>query len=94
MARGDAFTLQGMDGGSVLAGGDSWVAPEDGGGRWVSVVEDAVLASYAGNLFNGDLNLTGITLPVGFGFGGITTALSVTSGRVIVYEFGGQGTVS
>lgn len=93
MARGDAFQLQGMDGGVCVGAGETWTAAPDGGARWVSFVLDTVLGSYSGNIRNGGTALVGGTFPAGYGIGGITTSLSVDSGFLIVYEFGGEGTV-
>ena len=94
MARGDAFQLQGMDGGVVVTAGDTWTAAADGGARWIQFVGDTVLASYSGNLRSGSTNLIGGTLLAGSSIGGITTSVSLTSGTAIIYEFGGEGTVS
>jgi len=93
MARGDAFQLQGMDSGVVISDGQTWTAAADGGARWVQFVTDTVLSAYVGNLRNGEVYLPGSTLAQGSGIGGITTSLSVTTGIVAIYEFGGEGTV-
>lgn len=89
----DAFQLQGLDGGVVISDGQTWTAAAGGGARWVQFAADTVLASYAGNLRDGETWLGGYTHAQGTGFGGNTTALAVTSGVVIIYEFGGEGTV-
>ena len=54
--------------------------------RWVSVVENTVLSVLTNSLLAGSATkLITITLPAGFGFGGLTTAITVTSGTVIGY---------
>ena len=93
MARGDAFQLQGLDGGVVIEAGNTWTAPVDGGSRWIQFPVDTVLSSYAGNLRNGATFLVGGTFTAGSGLGGIATSIGLTSGLAIVYEFGGEGTV-
>ena len=94
MARGDAFQLQGMDGGVVVGAGEIWAAAADGGARWVSFSLDTVLDSYSGNIRGGDTAFVGVTFVAGYGIGGITTSISVNSGQAIVYEFGGEGTIA
>lgn len=93
MARGDAFQLQGMDGGVVVEPGETWTAASDGGSRWVSFPIATILDSYSGNLREGTTKLVGGEFPAGYGIGGITRSLGVSSGLAIVYEFGGEGTI-
>lgn len=82
MAR-DVFQLQGLDGGVVLSGTD--VAPS-GNYRWLKVIEDTVLATFTSNLTDGATKLVAVTLPAGTEIGGVITAVTLTSGRVILYK--------
>jgi hypothetical protein len=88
------FQSQGLDGGIVVTDGETWTAGSGGGSRWVSVLTDTVLSSYEGNIRSGDTVLVGPTLAAGTDLGGIATEIGVTTGIVIVYELGSQGTVA
>lgn len=83
MSRQGTFQLQGLDGGRVINAASGTVTGEF---RWVTVLEDAVLDGYVGNLVDGDTIMVGPTLLQGFGWGGITTSIDVASGSVIAYE--------
>ena len=85
MARGDAYQLQGQDGGIVLTGTGSWASTAGRTGRWIQVIEDAVFDSITSNLAGADSNLTSITITAGQGIGGETTGLTLASGTVIIY---------
>ena len=53
--------------------------------RWILVVTDTVL-SYIGSENFLELNkLAGVTLPAGFGFGGVFIDLEIDSGIIIAY---------
>lgn len=80
--RGDAFTLQCLDGGEVFNGTQSGTGPF----RKLQVVTDVVLSAYAGNLVNGSTKLISVTLPAGTEIGGITTSFTLTSGLLIGYR--------
>lgn len=82
MATGDAFALQGLNGGQVYSGTDAAVGPF----RKLYVQTDTVLAAYAGNLVNGATKLVAITLPAGTEVGGITDSFTLTSGLVVAYR--------
>jgi len=82
MAR-DVFQLQGLDGGVVLSGTD---AAPSGNYRWLKVIEDTVLATFTSNLTDGATKLVSVTLPAGTEIGGVITAVTLTSGRVILYK--------
>ena len=59
--------------------------------RWVLVAADTVITSMTGNVLgvsnaNPNVSLAGITLPAGFGFGGIITSITITSGTILAYS--------
>ena len=83
--RGDSYQLQGQMGAITLTAGT-----HTGNFRWVLVAADAVIGSMTGNVLGSggaspNTSLSGITLPAGFGFGGIITGITVTSGTVLAY---------
>lgn len=80
--RGDAYQLDGLDGGQVYSGTDSATGPF----RRLYVVNATVLSAYAGNLVGGSTKLITITLPAGTVIGGETTSFTLTSGVVIAYR--------
>lgn len=82
MPRGDAYQLQGQEGGEVIADGDQHSGPY----RWILVVEDAVIDDIASNLRGGAANLIGKTLAQGFAFGGVIASITLLSGTVIAYD--------
>ena len=88
MGRGDSYQLQHQGGGKVLAAGDSFAAAADNdghAGREMVVLTDAVLATYTSNLSDASTDIAGATLPAGTVIGGVISAVSVTSGLVVVY---------
>jgi len=80
--RGDSYQLQGQQGGIVLTAGQSAPGPF----RWILVVNDAILAGFGGNLRQDSGMQSSVTLPAGFGFGGVIIDLEITSGIVIAYD--------
>ena len=83
--RGDSYQLQGQQGGRVINSADGAVSGVNY--RWISVVENTVLSVLTNPaLVGGSAKLVTITLPAGFGFGGRTTAVTVTSGTIIGYD--------
>lgn len=78
------YKLQGQNGGIVLSDGDSWSAGTGQPARWVSILSDTELSTYAGNLTDGSTKLVGETLVAGLGIPGQTTSIAVTTGLVIV----------
>jgi hypothetical protein len=85
MARGDAYQLQGQDGGIVLSGTDSWTSSGGRTVRWIQFVEDTVFTSISSNIVDADTKLVGGTFTAGSGLGGETTAVTLTSGTAILY---------
>ena len=84
--RGDSYQLQGQMG-AVTATGPTTIT---GNFRWVLVAADAVITSMTGNVLgvggaNPNVSLAGVTLPAGFGFGGIITSITITSGTILAY---------
>ncbi len=84
--RGDSYQLQGQMG-AVTATGSTTIT---GNFRWVLVAADTVITSMTGNVLgaggaNPNTSLAGITLPAGFGFGGILTSITITSGTILAY---------
>lgn len=82
MSSGDAFALQGLNGGQVYSGTDSAVGPF----RKLYVQTDSILSAYAGNLVNGSTKLVAATLPAGTEIGGITESFTLTSGLITAYR--------
>ena len=83
MPRGDSYDLQGQGGGQVYNAGNSAVGPF----RWVQFVNDTVLSAIsAPNLTDSGSKLITITIPAGFGLGGLINSFTVTSGTVIGYR--------
>ncbi len=83
--RGDSYQLQGQQGGRVINAADAAVTGVNY--RWISVVENTVLSVLTNAALTGAATkLITITLPAGFGFGGKTTAVTVTSGTIIGYS--------
>jgi len=73
--------------GAVTATGSMTIT---GNFRWVLVAADTVITSMTGNVLgvagaNPNTSLAGITLPAGFGFGGILTSITITSGTILAY---------
>jgi hypothetical protein len=73
--------------GAVTATGSTTIT---GNFRWVLVAADTVITSMTGNVLgvagaNPNTSLAGITLPAGFGFGGILTSITITSGTILAY---------
>jgi len=85
MARGDAYQLQGQDGGIVLTGTDSWTSSGGRTVRWIQFVEDTVFTSISSNIVDADTKLVGGIFTAGSGLGGETTAVTLTSGTAILY---------
>jgi len=81
MARGDSYQLQGLDGGVAVGPGATFT----GKARWIQFEQPTVLASYAGQIVNGDTEYITITHGEGKGIGGVTTSFQVTSGLVTAY---------
>ena len=84
--RGDSYQLQGQMGAITLGAGTY-----TGNYRWILVAADAVIGSMTGNVLgasgaNPNTSLSGITLPAGFGFGGIITSITITSGTILAYS--------
>ena len=88
MSSAVAYDLQGQGGSVVLSSVSSPTAlTYTGNIRWIQVVNDAVFSSVAsasGNV-TGPTRLQTITLPAGLGIGGRFSAVTLTSGVVIVY---------
>ena len=85
--RGDSYQLQGQMG-AITASGSQTIT---GNFRWVLVAADAVITTMTGNVLgvsgaNPNVSLAGITLPAGFGFGGIITSITITSGTILAYS--------
>lgn len=76
-----SYQLQGQNGGVVIA--DTTLVTGDF--TWISVANDAVISALETNLED-SAGLLGITLPAGFGFGGQTSSITLTSGVVIAYK--------
>jgi hypothetical protein len=73
--------------GAVTATGSTTIT---GNFRWVLVAADTVITSMTGNVLgvggaNPNTSFAGITLPAGFGFGGIITSITITSGTILAY---------
>jgi hypothetical protein len=85
MARGDAYQLQGQDGGITLTGTDSWSSADGRTVRWIQFVEDTVLTSISSNIVDADTKLVSKTFTAGSGLGGETTAVTLTSGTAVLY---------
>ena len=81
MARGDAFQLQGLDGGVAVAAGETWT----GQARWIQFEQPTVLTGYTGTIDGGAAAYPGITHAEGKGIGGVTTSIEVATGLVTVY---------
>ncbi len=79
MAGAPQYDQQGQQGGIVIDD-DSGVIT--GPFRWISIINDAVLLSYVGNLLP-NAKLVGITLPAGTAIPGVTQSLELTSGVAI-----------
>jgi hypothetical protein len=77
------YNLHGCNGGHVLNSGEG--AQTGKNYRWVQCVTDCVFANVEGNLTNAAA-LESITHLTGTGFGGVITALEVTSGTCIAYD--------
>jgi len=85
--RGDSYQLQGQMG-AITASGSQTIT---GNFRWVLVAADAVITTMTGNVLghtgsSTNTSLAGITLPAGFGFGGIITSITITSGTILAYS--------
>jgi len=87
--RGDSYQLQGQMGAVTLTASGT-ATTITGNFRWVLVAADTVITSMTGNVLgvagaNPNTSLAGITLPAGFGFGGILTSITITSGTILAY---------
>ncbi len=85
--RGDSYQLQGQMG-AITASGSQTIT---GNFRWVLVAADAVITTMTGNVLghtgsSTNTSLASITLPAGFGFGGIITSITITSGTILAYS--------
>ena len=82
MGRGDTYQLQGQQGADALTSSEGATT---GKWRWLYFPQDTVLSNLEGNIDN-IANLETITHLAGSGFGGVFTAITVTSGTVVAYD--------
>jgi hypothetical protein len=84
--RGESYQLQGQQGAIVITD----TAAHTANYRWILCAADTVIATISGNVLSNagvspNTSLSGITLPAGFGFGGVISSITLTSGTVIAY---------
>jgi hypothetical protein len=83
----ESYQLQGQNGGVSITGSASYTLAANGGPvKWIQFLADTVVTALTSNITGLSTTLTGMaSVPAGTQIGGETTAITITSGSVVLY---------